>query len=119
MLETQGDTDFHDVISGIGSFGNESATRSVTQLQFPYSATLEIKDKMTVLNLRKLIVADEPKHRYRCEFQSVELFLGIIISTGSNIKIIEPKWLRDRLVESAQRILESNKNVENDIPKKK
>ena len=109
MIQTENDADFHDVIAGIRHFGNDSAERSIMQLQFPYTATLEIKDKMTVLNLRSLIVADEPHHRYRCEFPSVELFLGIIISTGADIKIVEPEWLRTKLVEFAQRILENNK----------
>ncbi len=107
-LQAENDTDFQDVVSGIDSFTGIGAKRSVTQLQFPYSATLEIKDKMTVLNLRKLIVADERHHRYRCEFSSVELFLGIIMSTGGNVRVIEPLWLREKLLQNANRILEAN-----------
>ena len=109
ILQIENDTDFHDVISGLKNFGKSNAEQSVMQLQLPYTATLEIKDKMAVLNLRSLIIADEPKHRYRCEFPSVELFLGIIVSTGADIKIIEPLWLKERLVEFATRILKNNK----------
>ncbi|MBR3879761.1 MAG: hypothetical protein IKJ24_06565, partial [Clostridia bacterium] len=72
-----------------------------------------IKDRMTVLNLRSLITADEPHHRYRCEFPSVELFIGIIMSSGADIKIIEPEWLKLRLVEFAKRVIENNPLDEN------
>ena len=108
IIEAEGDVDFNDAIIGMKEFGNSSAERSVLQLQLPYYATLEIKDRMTVLNLRSLIVADEPHHRYRCEFPSVELFLGIIMSTGAEIKVVSPDWLRERLVEFAHRVLRNN-----------
>lgn len=114
MLQTQNDADFHDVISGIRHFESGNADRTVMQLQLPYNATLEIKDRMTVLNLRSLIVSDEPHHRYRCEFPSVEIFLGIIISTGADIKIVEPDWLRERLLEFAHRIIKNNGNEDNE-----
>jgi predicted DNA-binding transcriptional regulator YafY len=108
VIETQNDIDFNDAVSGIREFGDYNAERSIMQLQMPYYATLEIKDRMTVLNLRSLIVADEPHHRYRCEFPSVELFIGIIMSAGADIKIIEPRWLKERLVDFATRVIESN-----------
>jgi predicted DNA-binding transcriptional regulator YafY len=108
IIETESDIDFNDAIAGIRDFGDANAERSVLQLQMPYYATLEIKDRMTVLNLRSLIVSDEPHHRYKCEVQSVELFLGIIMSIGADIKIVEPKWLKTRLVEFASRVLENN-----------
>ena len=112
VLESENDMDFHDVYRGMRQFDNQNAERSVLQLQLPYTAVLEIKDRMTVLNLRSLIVADEPHHRYRCEFPSVELFLGIIMSTGADIKVIEPLWLREKLVEFAQRVLKNNPTEE-------
>ena len=108
IIDNESNTDFQDVLSGINRFRNSMAEQSAIQLQLPYTAVLEIRDIMTVLNLRSLIVADEPHHRYRCEFPSVELFLGIIMSTGAEIKVIEPVWLRDRLVEFAKRVLENN-----------
>jgi len=96
------------VLSGLRAFNDQTAARSVVQLQLPYSATLEIKDKMTVMNLRAFIVAEEPRHRYRCEFPSVELFLGIIVSADADIRILSPDWLRHKLVEFARRLLERN-----------
>ena len=108
IIESENDVDFSDALSGMREFGDYHAERSIMQLQLPYYATLEIKDRMTVLNLRSLIVSDEPHHRYRCEFPSVELFLGIIMSMGAEIKIVEPMWLRERLVEFAKKVIESN-----------
>ena len=108
VIEIENDVDFSDAISGMREFGDYNAERSIMQLQLPYYATLEIKDRMTVLNLRSLIVADEPHHRYRCEFPSVEMFIGIIMSMGADIKIVEPRWLKERLVEFASRVIESN-----------
>ncbi len=108
-MQTENDADFQNVISGIRNHTEANAERSITQLQFPYSATLEIKDKMTVLDLRSIIVADERHHHYRCEFSSVELFLGILMSAGGNVRIVEPLWLRDKLTEIANRMLEANK----------
>ena len=106
MVGTEGDADFQDVLGGIKDFHGTMAEQSVIQLQLPYTATLEITDRMTVMNLRAFIVGDEA--RYRCEFPSVELFLGIIMSTGADIKVISPDWLRERLVEFARRVLRSN-----------
>ena len=97
----------------INSLFNDSyADTQVIQMQLPYSATLEITDRITVMNMQRFIVGEETRHRYRCEFPSVELFLGIIISTGADIKIIAPDWLRKRLVEFAEKILKNNKNCE-------
>ena len=108
MLEGTNDADIPDVLTGLNAFDKSNAEHSALQLQLPYTALLEIKDIMTVLNLRSLIVADEPHHRYRCEFPSVELFLGIIMSTSADIKVIEPEWLRQKLVDFAKRVLKNN-----------
>ena len=109
IVESENDADYQSVILGLQAFSEQAAERSVIQMQLPYTATLEINDKMTVMNLRSFIVAEEPKHRYRCEFPSIELFLGIIVSTDASIRVISPDWLRDKLVDLAERIIERNK----------
>lgn len=109
LVESENDADYQTVVSGLRAYSEQSAERSVIQLQLPYSALLEITDKMTVMNLRSFIVAEEPRHRYRCEFPSIELFLGIIVASDANIKIVSPDWLRERIVDIAKRILETNK----------
>lgn len=110
MVSTENQSDYNAVIAGLKDFNNEAAKVSVVQMQLPYSAVLEITDKITVMNLRSFIVSDERHHRYRCEFPSIELFLGIIMSTGAHIRIVSPDWLREKLVEFANRILECNKD---------
>ncbi len=108
MVSTENQSDYNSVIAGLREFTDSSAEVSVIQMQLPYSAVLEIKDKITVMNLRSFIVGEERHHRYRCEFPSIELFLGIIMSTGAEIRILSPDWLREKLIEFAKRILESN-----------
>ena len=78
-------------------------------MQLPYTAVLEIRDGLTVMSLRSFIVSDEPRHRYVCEFPSVELFLGVIMSMDADIKIISPDWLRLKLIDFAERILNNNR----------
>ena len=108
LVESENDADYQAVLSGIRAFNDLSAARSVVQMQLPYSAILEITDKMTVMNLRSFIVGEERHHRYRCEFPSVELFLGIIVSADADVRIISPDWLRQKLVDFAKRLLEKN-----------
>ncbi len=108
MISTENQSDYNAVLAGLREFSNAAAEVSVVQMQLPYTAVLEIKDKITVMNLRPFIVEEQPHHRYVCEFPSIELFFGIIVSTGSEIRIISPDWMRDRLVEFAKRILETN-----------
>ena len=109
IVESENDADYQSVISSLQAYSQLAAERSVIQLQLPYTATLEITDKMTVMNLRSFIIAEEPRHRYRCEFPSIELFLGIIVATDANIRIVSPDWLRQRVVEITSRIYEMNK----------
>lgn len=108
MVSTENESDYNAVLSGLRAFNDSSAEVSVVQMQLPYSAVLEIRDKITVMNLRGFIVHEEQRHTYRCEFPSIELFLGIIMSTGAEIRVVSPDWLREKLVEFAKRILESN-----------
>ncbi|MBE6556649.1 MAG: hypothetical protein E7664_02760 [Ruminococcaceae bacterium] len=107
-IATENDSDYMDVVSDLRSFNDRFASRSVLQMQLPYTATLVIHDRLTVMNLRSFIVAEEPKHRYRCEFQSVELFLGVLVSMDADVRVESPEWLRDRLVNAAQRVLKNN-----------
>ena len=108
IIETENNADYQAVVSGIRAFNDLAAEQSVLQLQLPYTAVLEITDRMTVMNLRSFIVGEEPHHRYRFEFPSVELFLGIIVSADADIRVIEPDWLRVKLLDFARRILERN-----------
>ena len=80
------------------------------QLHIPYTATVEIKDKLTIMNMRPFINSQRSRHIYECEFQSVEMFLGAIMVMDSDIKILAPDWLREKLISTAERILKNNKS---------
>lgn len=108
MHELENDSDLHDVISSMREIEIDKAERGMLQLQLPYTAILHIPDRTTVLELRSIITEDLPRKNYRCEFQSIELFLAIIISSGAEIKIVEPEWLRNRLIELAKKAIENN-----------
>ena len=108
MREFENDSDLHDVISSMREIEITNAERGMLQLQLPYTAILHIPDRTTMLEFRSLITEDLPHKNYRCEFQSIELFLGILISSGTNIKIIEPEWLRERLIELAKNAINNN-----------
>ena len=108
MHELENDSDLHDVLSSMREIELTRAERGMLQLQLPYTAVLHIPDRTTVIELRSIITEDLPQKNYRCEFQSVELFLGILISTGASIKIVEPEWLRLRLIELAKGAISNN-----------
>ncbi|MBR2388486.1 MAG: hypothetical protein IKB02_06925 [Clostridia bacterium] len=78
------------------------------QLRLPYTAQLRIKDKLTVMNLRRFILNREEKDVYNCEFYHIDNFLSLIFVSGSDITIIKPEWLREKLVEFATRVLKNN-----------
>ena len=77
MQAVENDSDLHDVISSMRELEAAKAERGMLQLQLPYTAVLHIPDRTTVVELRSLIIEDLPQRNYRCEFQSIELFLGI------------------------------------------
>jgi predicted DNA-binding transcriptional regulator YafY len=83
---------------------------SLVQMQIPYSARIKVADKLTALEFRNFIRKNEGGLVYVCEFQSVEMFIGAIMAMDSEIRIVSPDWLREKLVEFANRILECNKD---------
>ena len=111
FVSTENDSEYSDYLSGVDTMDGGFAESSMVQMQIPYNATLEIKDKLTVMNMRPFIVAQKPRHVYDCEFQSVEMFLGAIMAMEGDIRILSPDWLRDKLVSAAERVLKNNKNI--------
>ena len=86
-------------------FGAESG---VIQLQLPYTATIELGDKLTALELSNYIISRRGENRYVCEFHHIERFLSVLLTTDSDVKLIEPDWLRDKLIAAARRVLKNN-----------
>lgn len=88
--------------------GIVEADSVIIQGQIPYTATLAIKDKLTVLEMRSYIISEEAKGQYLCEFHNVDRFLCAILTARSGIRIIEPSWLRDKLIHMAEKAIRCN-----------
>ncbi len=84
----------------------------IIQGQIPYTATLAIKDKLTVLEMRGYIISEEAKGEYLCEFHNVDRFLCAILTARSGIRIVEPSWLRDKLLHMAEKAIQYNSDTE-------
>ena len=78
------------------------------QLRLPYTAQLKIKDKLTVMNLRRFILSREEKDIYNCEFFHIDNFLSLIFVSGTDITIVKPDWLREKIVDFSRRVLKNN-----------
>ncbi len=109
LLSSDNDDLYIPEIFNVHSKQELGADESIIQMQIPYSATIEIKNKLTALELSNYIVAREPHDRYVCEFHSVEKFLGLLLSMDADFRIVEPYWLREKILRSARRVVENNK----------
>ena len=86
-------------------FGAESG---IVQLQLPYTATVELSDKLTALELSKYIVARRSDKCFVCEFHHIEQFLAALLTTDADVRLLEPEWLRERLIAGAMRVLNNH-----------
>ncbi len=80
----------------------------IIQGQIPYTATLAITDKLTVLEMRSYIISEEARGQFLCEFHNIDRFLCAILTARSGIRIVEPSWLRDKLLHMAKKALDNN-----------
>ncbi len=86
------------------------ADNVIIQGQIPYTATLGITDKLTVLEMRSYIISEEARGEFLCEFHNVDRFLCAILTARSGIHIIEPTWLREKLLHMARKAIDNNKD---------
>ncbi len=108
LLTSDNDELYIPEVFNVKSHQELAADESIIQMQIPYSATVEIKSKLAALELSRYIVAKEPRDRYVCEFHSVERFLAILLAMESDFRVVEPLWLRERILRSANRILKNH-----------
>ena len=80
----------------------------IIQSQIPYTATLGITDKLTVLEMRSYIISEEARGQFLCEFHNIDRFLCAILTARSGIRIIEPAWLREKLLHMARKATDAN-----------
>jgi predicted DNA-binding transcriptional regulator YafY len=85
-----------------------AADESIIQMQIPYTATVELDNKLAAIELSPYIIAKLSKNRYSCEFHSIEKFIGILLSMESDFRLVEPDWLKERLLRCARRVLRNH-----------
>ena len=102
-------TDYMEAVTGERNY---SAKQEILQMQIPFSATLRIADKLTRLDFAPFITKEDRRGDCLCEFHSVEQFLGLILTSQADITILSPDWLRERLVECAERALRNNAMID-------
>ena len=84
------------------------------QVQIPYTAIISIKDKLAVMEINRFITETKAPGIYECEFHNIDHFLAVLMTIPSNLRIVEPDWLRETLVKNAKRILENNRDEGDD-----
>ena len=109
LLTSDNDDVYLPGIAGVQNAEELAASESIIQMQIPYTATLELSDRLAIMELTPYITERLGKGRFTCEFHSIEKFLGSLIALQADFRIIEPEWLRERLVASAERILKNQK----------
>ena len=108
LLSSDNDDLYIPEINTVQSKEELGAEESIIQMQIPYSATLEISDKLAIMELTPFIVGKDGRDRYLCEFHSIEKFLGLLIGLEADFRILEPLWLREKLTGGAARILKNH-----------
>ena len=103
--EQANEFDYVEAVAGEASHG---ARQEILQMQIPYTARLRITDKLTQLELGRFIAEKKRGNEFVCEFHNIEIFLGALFTAKTPITVLEPDWLRERLIDAATRILKSN-----------
>ena len=109
LLTSDNDDVYLPGVSDVQSTKELAASESIIQMQIPYTATLELADRLAIMELTPYITEKLGKGQFVCEFHSTEKFIGALIALQSDFRVIEPEWLRERLVASAERILKNQK----------
>ena len=108
LLTSDNDELYIPEASAVQSAEELGAKESIIQMQIPYSATLEISDKLAVMELTPYI-SDRLGHgKIVCEFHSIEKFIGTLISLNADFRILEPDWLREKVTSAAIRIVKNH-----------
>ena len=109
LLTSDNDDVYLPGIANVQTAEELAASESIIQMQIPYTATLQLWNKLAVMELTPYITERLGKGQFVCEFHSTEKFIGALIALQADFRIVEPEWLRERLVASAERILKNQK----------
>ncbi len=108
VITSDNDESYATALPGQDELTLFGADSGVIQLQLPYTATVELGDRLAAVELGAYIKARHGERRYICEFHRVEQFLAALMVVNADVRVIEPEWLRDRLVENARRVLKNH-----------
>ncbi|MBR6579344.1 MAG: hypothetical protein IKK74_10420 [Clostridia bacterium] len=98
--------DISNIVALADMLGDEGES---TQIGIPYSALLQIPDKLVALELAPFVTRRVgSKGRYICEFQNIRLFFGALVASDADIRIIEPAWLREDFCRSLDKLRMAN-----------
>lgn len=102
--------DYSEIMTHLKQRGSLGMGESETiQMQIPYSAEIEISDKLGILALKDFIVSTKTKNTFICEFHNVDLFLGMLFTLDADLRIVSPEWLQEKALSCAERILKNHK----------
>jgi len=112
VITSDNDDNYAAPLQGQDELSLFGAETGVIQMQLAYTATVELTDKLTALELSNYIVSRKGENRYACEFHHIDHFLAALLTADASVKLLEPDWLRERLVRAARRVLENNARTE-------
>jgi predicted DNA-binding transcriptional regulator YafY len=113
FITNENDEAFMDIDSDELSITDTASLSELSgfQMQLPSFCTVAIKDKLAVMELNKYISATKAPGVYECTYRNVDHFLGVLMSLPAHFRIIEPEWLREKMIKNAKRILENNEDA--------
>lgn len=109
-ITTANDEDYNGIVAESATITTDpqQIDSTVVQMQLPYTAELRLPDRLTVVELGSYITEHLGNNIYRCEFHSIEKFMGVLMSLNADIRITKPDWLRTRILRCAERIINNN-----------
>ena len=108
VITSDNDDSYVAALPGQDELSLFGAETGVIQMQLAYTATIELGDKLTALELSNYIVSRKGENRYACEFHHVDHFLAALLTADADVKLLEPDWLRERLIRAAHRVLQNH-----------
>lgn len=108
VITSDNDQSYGTPISSGDELSLFGAETGVIQMQLAYTATVELTDKLTALELSNYIVSRKGENCYACEFHHIDHFLAALLTADADVKLIEPDWLRERLLGAARRVIKNN-----------
>ena len=108
LLTSDNDEVYIPEVFNVKSRQELAADESIIQMQIPYTASVKMQDKLAAMEMSQYIVSKTTQGVFTCEFHSVERFIGLLISLDADFEVLEPAWLRERIVSAAERVIKNH-----------